>query len=70
MVEWPGAIAGAQPSKQRGYCTRLTPDDMQEVTAQLHKPGYLDKHDGELKEVVWIAQTVEVKLCQAKPSPR
>jgi hypothetical protein len=48
--------------QQWGYCTWLTPDDMQEITVQLHKPGYLDKHDGELKEVVWIAQTVKVKL--------
>jgi hypothetical protein len=55
--------------QQWGYCTWLTPDDLQEITVQLHKPGYLDKHDGELKEVVWIAQTVEVNLCQAKPSP-
>jgi hypothetical protein len=29
----------------------------------------LDKHDGELKKVVWVPWTVEVNLCQAKPSP-
>jgi len=66
---WPAGRDDQGKQQQWGYCTWLTPDDMQEITVQLHKPGYLDKHDGELKEVVWVAQTVEVNLCQAKPSP-
>ena len=55
--------------QQWGYCAWLTPDDMQEITVQLHKPGYLDKHEGELKKVVWVPWTVDVNLCQARPSP-
>lgn len=55
--------------QQWGYCTWLTPDDMQEITVLLHKPGYLDKNDAKLKGVVWIPQTVEVNFCHVKPPP-
>jgi hypothetical protein len=54
--------------QQWGYCTWFTPDDMQEITVQLHKPSYLDKHDSKLNKVMWIAQTIEVNFCQAKAS--
>ena len=56
--------------QQWGYCVWFTPGDMQEITVQLHKPGYLDNHDSELKGVVWIARSVEVNACRAKPSQR
>lgn len=46
--------------QQLGYCTWFTPDDMQEITVQLRKPSYLDKHHGEISKVVWIAEDVRL----------
>ena len=67
---WPAGKDGDGMPQQWGYCTLFTPDDMQEITVQLHKPGYLEKPGAQLKEVAWIASEVEVNLCQAKSSPR
>jgi hypothetical protein len=61
---------GEGKQQQWGYCTWFTPDDMQEITVQLHKPGYLEKPGGQLQNVAWIATDVEVNLCHTNPSPQ
>jgi hypothetical protein len=49
--------------QQWGYCTWLTPDDMQEITVQLHKPSYLAKSAHQFESVPWLATNVEINLC-------
>jgi len=66
---WPAIKDGDGRQQQSGYCTWFTPDDMQEITVQLHKPGYLNTPGGELQKVAWIAAEVEVNLCHTKSPP-
>jgi hypothetical protein len=66
---WPAGKDDEGNQQQWGYCTWFTPDDMQEITVQLHKPGYLAKPAGQLQKVPWIATDVEINLCNTKSSP-
>lgn len=63
----PAGKDGEGNQQQWGYCTWYTPDDMQEITVQLHKPGYLSKPARQIETVVWVATNVEVNLCQTTP---
>jgi len=67
---WPPTNDGASSKQQQeyGYCTFLAPDDMQEITVDLHKPGYL-KPPGQLQKAIWIASGVETNLCQTELGP-
>jgi hypothetical protein len=67
---WPPGKDGEGNQQQWGYCSWYTPDDMQEITVQLHKPGYLAKPTRQIETVVWVPTSVEVNLCHTKPSPR
>ena len=66
---WPPGKDEDGRQQQWGYCRWFTPDDMQEITVQLHKPGYLEKPGGQLQEVVWVAAGVEVNLCHTQSPP-
>jgi hypothetical protein len=67
---WPPTsdAASSTPQHQYGYCTFLAPNDMQEITVDLRKPGYL-KPRGQLQKAVWIASGVETNLCHTEPGP-
>jgi hypothetical protein len=56
--------------EQWGYCTWFTPDDMQEITVQLHKPGYVAKSAHQFENVPWLAMGVEINLCHMVAPPR
>lgn len=56
--------------QQWGYCTWFTPDDMQEITVQLHKPGYLAKSAHQFENVPWLAMGVEINLCHTAAPAR
>jgi hypothetical protein len=60
--------AFAKQQQEYGYCTFLSSDDMQEITVDLHKPGYL-KPLGQLQKAIWIASGVETNLCHTEPGP-
>jgi hypothetical protein len=66
---WPAGKDGEGRQQQWGYCTWFTPDEMQEITVQLHKPGYLENPGGQLQKVAWIPADVEVNLCYTKSPP-
>ena len=68
---WPAGKDGEGNEQQWGYCTWLTKDDMEEITAQMHKPGYLrgPAGAGDLERVAWIPTEAEVNLCRATPTP-
>lgn len=51
--------------QQFGYCTWFTPDDMEDITVMLHKPGFLAKSARQFQNVPWLATYVEVNLCRA-----
>jgi hypothetical protein len=67
---WPPTNDGAFSKQQQefGYCTFLAPDDMQEITVELHKSGYL-KPPGQLQKAVWVASDVATNLCHTEPGP-
>jgi hypothetical protein len=50
---WPPGADSEGNQQQWGYCTWFAPDDMQEITVQFHKPGYLTKSAGQLQQAVW-----------------
>lgn len=64
---WPAGKDGEGNPEQWGYCMWVTPDDMQQITVQLYKPGHLAKLARPLEKVVWIANGVEVNICETKP---
>jgi hypothetical protein len=64
---WPAGKDGEGNQQQWGYCTWFTPDDMQEITVELHKPGYLSKSARQFENVPWLAIDVEINLCYVKP---
>ncbi len=66
---WPAGKDGEGNQQQWGYCTWFTPDDMQETTVLLHKPGYLAKSARQFETVPWVATDVEINLCNTKSSP-
>lgn len=66
----PPGTDGEGNQQQWGYCIWFTPDDMQEITVELHKPGYVKKPAGQLKKAVWIATDVEINLCRTESAPR
>jgi hypothetical protein len=68
---WPAGKDGEGNEQQWGYCTWLTKDDMEEITVQMHKPGYLrgPADAGDLERVAWIPTEVEVNLCRTTPTP-
>lgn len=66
---WPAGKDGEGNQQQWGYCTWFTPDDMQEITVLLHKPGYLAKSARQFETVPWVATDVEINLCNTKSSP-
>jgi hypothetical protein len=67
---WPAGKDGEGKQQQWGYCTWFTPDDMQEITVQLHRPGYLEQPGRQLQKVTWIAADVEVNVCHTRPPSR
>lgn len=64
---WPAGKDGEGNQQQWGYCTWFTPDDMQEITVQLQKPGYLAKSARQFQSVPWVPTAVEINLCRANP---
>jgi hypothetical protein len=64
---WPAGKDGEGNQQQWGYCTWFTPDDMQEITVELHKPGYLSKSARQFENVPWLAIDVEINHCYVKP---
>jgi hypothetical protein len=68
---WPPGKDGDGHEQQWGYCTWLAKDDMEEITVQMHKPGYLKGAAGasDLERVAWIPTDVEVNLCRTTPTP-
>ena len=67
---WTAGKDGEGNEQQWGYCTWFTPDDMQEITVTLHKPGHLSKSARQFQNVPWLATEVEVNLCRAGAPPR
>jgi hypothetical protein len=67
---WPPGKDEEGNRQQSGYCTWFTPDDMQEITVMLHKPGFLAKGARQFQNVPWLATDVEVNLCRTDaPTP-
>jgi hypothetical protein len=67
---WPPATDGDGNEQQWGYCTWFAGDDLQQITINLHRPGYLKKSAGQLQKVAWIAAGVEANLCRTGSEPR
>jgi hypothetical protein len=67
---WPGGADEAGNEQQWGYCTWFARDDLQQVTVQLHKIGYLKTSADQLQKVPWVATGVEANLCHAVSETR
>jgi hypothetical protein len=63
---WPPGRGDDGNEQQWGYCTWLAKDDMEEITVQMHKPGYIKKSSSQLDKVAWIETDVEVNLCHTE----
>jgi len=67
---WPPGKDDEGNQQQWGHCTWFTPDDMQEITVMLRKPGFLAKAARQFQNVPWLATGVEVNLCRGDaPTP-
>lgn len=67
---WPPGKDEEGNQQQFGYCIWFTPDDMQEITVKLHRPGFLARAARQFQSVPWVATDVEVNLCRADaPKP-
>lgn len=64
---YPSGPGGDGNQQQWGYCVWYSPDDLRELTIEMHKPGYLTKAVGQIQKVPWIAEQVQFNLCHTAP---
>lgn len=66
---WPAGKDGQGNEQQWGYCTWFAKDGMEEITVQMHKPGYLKGSAKNVEKVAWIPTEVDVNLCRNESVP-
>jgi hypothetical protein len=64
---YPPGPGGDGNQQQWGYCVWYSPDDLRELTVEMHKPDYLTKAAGQVQKVPWFGVKVEFNLCRTVP---